>query len=316
MKIVLLDGLALNDDLNWDSLKELGECRLYDRTPVDDNHEIINRISHTPIVLTHKTPINAEVIHNSPQLKYIGIMGTGYDVVDVKAAKEAGITVTTVPTYASDAVAQFTFALLLEVTNHVISYQNGSLNNQLTDFKGSPLTVLRGKTFGLIGYGAIAQRVAQIAHAFSMTVIFYNHRPKTVHEKWLQQVSLDELLTRSDVISLHVIQTPQTINLINQTTINLMKSNVILLNTARGKLINEADLAAALNSGRVGAAALDVVSSEPIKSDNPLLTATNCMITPHIAWASQETRARLLAISVDNLKEFLAGRQQNIITYK
>ena len=318
MKIVLLDGYELNKDLNWKSLQELGDCTLYDRTPVNDNAEIIKRIKYADIVITHKTPLDHEVISKTSRLKYIGIMGTGYDVVDIESAHQNKVVVTNIPTYASDAVAQFTFSLLLEITGQV------GLHNQLVHegvwaqspdftFWDKPLFELKGKTLGLIGYGRIAQKVAELGHAFSMNVIFYNHRPKKVGKKWIKQVPLAELLRKSDVISLHIIQTPETINLINNDAIVKMKTGVILLNTARGKLVNESDLACALNKGKVYAFATDVVQKEPIDSNNPLLKAKNCYITPHIAWAPLETRERLLDITVDNLKAYLSGNLKNVI---
>lgn len=316
MKIVLSDGYALNKDFNWQPLNELADFEFYDRMAVGDNKEILKRIGNAEIVLTHKAPLNDEVIKKSKQLKYIGIMGTGYDVVDINSANRDGIVVTNVPTYATDAVAQFTLSLLLEVTGQV------GLHSQLVHkgtwskgpdftFWNKPLFELKGKTLGLIGYGRIAQKVAELGHAFSMNVIFYNHRPKKVAKKWIKQVSLDELLQKSDVISLHIIQTPETINLINKNTIEKMKKGVILLNTARGKLVDEADLASALNGENIYAYATDVVQKEPINSNNPLLKAKNCYITPHIAWAPLETRERLLDITVDNLKQFLKGHIQN-----
>ncbi len=220
-----------------DGLKQLGDCTLYDRTAVDDQDEIINRISSAEIVITHKTPLNDDVIRHAPRLRYIGIMGTGYDVVDVQSAHRNQITVTNIPTYASDAVAQFTFSLLLEVTGQV------GLHNRLVHedkwsqapdftFWNQSLLELKGKTLGLIGYGRIAQKVAEIGHAFSMNVIYYNHRPKQPAEAWARQVSFDELLAQSDVISLHVIQTPATIQLIDHDAIAKMKAGVIILNTA------------------------------------------------------------------------------------
>lgn len=318
MKIIVLDGYALNKDLNWQLLNQLGDCTFYDRTPVDDNNEILKRIGNAEIVITHKTPLNDDVISNAPSLQYIGIMGTGYDVVDIKSAHKNNVVVTNIPTYASDAVAQFTFSLLLEVTGHVGLHNQLVHNNKWSNvpdftFWDKPLFELKGKTLGLIGFGHIAQKVAAIAHAFSMHVIFYNHRPKNISEPWLKQVSLDELLQQSDVISLHVIQTPDTINLINKTTIAKMKNNVILLNTARGKLINEQDVANALNDNQIYALATDVVQKEPIINDNPLLKAKNCFITPHIAWAPLETRERLLTITINNLKSYLANQPINIV---
>ncbi len=319
MKIVVLDGYALNPgDLDWEPIKALGECDFYERTPVDDKKEILRRIGEAQIVLIHKIPMDAEVIASAPKLQYIGVLGTGYNVIDIAAAKKAGVVVTNVPTYGTDAVAQFTFALLLEVTSHV------GLHNELVHkgkwssspdftFWEKPLIELKGKTLGLIGFGRIAQKVAELAHAFSMEVIFYNHRPKKFKEDWLTQVSLEEVLQRADVISLHVFQTPETSEMIRKETIEKMKDGVILLNTARGGLLNEVDTAAALNSGKILAAAVDVAQQEPINEDSPLLTAKNCYITPHIAWAPQKTRARLLMIAIENLKEFLSGRHQNSI---
>ncbi|MCV3296883.1 D-2-hydroxyacid dehydrogenase [Oenococcus kitaharae] len=320
MKIVLLDGYALNHDLDWQQLDRLGEFDHYDRTSVDNDEEILQRIGQTEIVLTHKTPLNDRVISQAPRLRYIGIMGTGYDAVDIQSADRNHVAVTNVPTYATDAVAQFTFALLLEVTSQV------GLHNRLVHegkwlrvpdftFWDRPLFELQGKTLGLIGYGHIAEKVAELGHTFAMKVIFYNHRPKKDHPSWVEQVDLDELLTRSDVISLHTIQTPDTVNLINRSSLQKMKKSAILLNTARGKLVNEADLAEALNRGDIDAFATDVVGTEPISADNPLLKAKNCYITPHIAWAPFETRRRLLDISISNLANYLSGKPSNLVHY-
>lgn len=318
MKIVLLDGYELNADLNWDLLREFGECTFYARTNVDNQTEIAERIADAEIVITHKTPLNDAVISNAPKLKYVGIMGTGYELVDIQSARRNQVVVTNIPTYASDAVAQFTFALLLEVTSQVglhnrLVYENKW--SQVPDFTfwDKPLFELKGKTLGLIGYGHIAQKVATIAHAFSMNVIFYNHRPKKA-APWAKQVPLETLLQQADVISLHVIQTPETLNLINKNTLSRMQPSAILVNTARGKLVNETDLADALNAGKIYAYATDVVGKEPIATDNPLLRAKNCYITPHIAWAPHETRARLLAITVNNIRQFLAGKPENVVS--
>lgn len=321
MKIVLLDGYELNKDLNWDGLKQLGDCTLYDRTAVDDQDEIINRISSAEIVITHKTPLNDDVICHAPRLKYIGIMGTGYDVVDVQSAHRNQITVTNIPTYASDAVAQFTFSLLLEVTGQVglhnrLVHENKWSQTPDFTFWNQSLLELKGKTLGLIGYGRIAQKVAEIGHAFSMNVIYYNHRPKQPAEAWARQVSFDELLAQSDVISLHVIQTPATIQLIDHDAIAKMKAGVVILNTARGKLVDEVAMTQALNADKVYAYATDVVQKEPISPDNPLLQAKNCFITPHIAWAPYETRSRLLEMTVENVSAYLAGKPQNVISLK
>ena len=318
IKIVLLDGYALNRDLDWSALKKLGECHFYDRTPVNDTQKILARIGDAEIVLTHKTPLTKAIIGKAPNLRYIGVMGDGYDVIDVEAASARGIPVTNVPIYATDAVAQFTFALILEITSHV------GLHNRLVHegrWEASPdftfwakkLTLLAGKTLGLVGYGQIAQKVASIAHAFSMKVVFYDRRPKTHDNQMSQQVSLKELLTTADIISLHVRQAPETLNLIRRETIEQMRPGVIIINTARGKLINENDLALALNQGKIAAAGLDVSQQEPIQPDNPLLTAKNCYITPHIAWAPYETREKLLALTIANLTAFLKGTPQNVV---
>lgn len=319
MKIVNLDSYALNPgDLEWSPLKELGDCTFYDRTPVNDDNEILKRIGDAEIVLTNKTPLDEHVISTAPNLKYIGVTATGYNVIDTEAATKANIPVTNIPTYGTDAVAQFTFALLLEITSHV------GLHNQLVHdgrwssnpdftFWAKPLMELQGKTLGLIGFGSIAKKVAEIGHAFSMNIIFYNHRPKTDLPNYVKQVSLEELYQQSDIISLHVPQTPETTEMINQKAISQMKDGVILINTARGGLISEKDVADALNDGKIAAAGVDVVQKEPIPTDSPLLSAKNCYITPHIAWAPRETRNRLLGIVVDNLQAFLNGEKLNVV---
>lgn len=319
MKIVNLDSYALNPgDLDWSPLKELGDCTFYDRTPVNDDNEILKRIGDAEIVLTNKTPLDEHVISTTPNLKYIGVTATGYNVIDTEAATKANIPVTNIPTYGTDAVAQFTFALLLEITSHV------GLHNQLVHdgrwssnpdftFWAKPLMELQGKTLGLIGFGSIAKKVAEIGHAFSMNIIFYNHRPKTDLPNYVKQVSLEELYQQSDIISLHVPQTPETTEMINQEAISQMKDGVILINTARGGLISEEDVADALNDGKIAATGVDVVQKEPIPADSPLLSAKNCYITPHIAWAPRETRNRLLGIVVDNLQAFLNGEKLNVV---
>ncbi len=318
LKIVILDGYALNPgDLDWDPVKKIGECKIYDRTPDDDEQEILQRIGDAPIVLTNKTPLTQAVLTAAPNIEYVGVLATGYNVVDVTAATKAGITVTNIPAYGTNAVAQFTFALLLEITSHV------GLHNQLVHagkwssnpdftFWAKPLMELKGKTLGLVGFGRIAHKVADIGHSFGMDVIYYNHRPKPAEKTWLKQVSLDELFQRSDVISLHVPQTPETTTMIDKSSINKMKDGVILLNTARGGLLNEGDVARALTTGKISAAAVDVATHEPIEETSPLLTAQNCYITPHIAWAPLETRKRLLDIAVDNLIGFLSGKKKNV----
>lgn len=319
MKIVVLDGYALNPgDLSWQGFEELGEVTVYDRTSYTDKQEIIERIGDAEAILTNKTPITADVLKACPQLTYIGVLATGYNVVDLAAAKEQGITVTNIPSYSTNAVAQATFALLLEVTNQV-GHHNPSVHQgdwqTSKDFSywQTPLMELAGKTIGLIGYGAIAQAVATIAHAFQLKVIYFNHRPKPAQADWAKQVSLAELYQEADIISLHVPQFPETEKMIDRTALAQMKSSAILINTARGGLIDEAAVAEALHTGQIAALAADVVSKEPIAADNPLLQAPNCYLTPHIAWAPVETRRRLMGIAVANLSGFKAGTPQNVV---
>lgn len=319
MKIVVLDGYALNPgDLSWQGFEELGEVTVYDRTSYTDKQEIIERIGDAKAILTNKTPITADVLKACPQLTYIGVLATGYNVVDLAAAKEQGITVTNIPSYSTNAVAQATFALLLEVTNQV-GHHNRSVHQgdwqTSKDFSywQTPLMELAGKTIGLIGYGAIAQAVATIAHAFQLKVIYFNHRPKPAQADWAKQVSLAELYQEADIISLHVPQFPETEKMIDRTALAQMKSSAILINTARGGLIDEAAVAEALQTGQIAALAADVVSKEPIAADNPLLQAPNCYLTPHIAWAPVETRRRLMGIAVANLSGFKAGTPQNVV---
>ncbi|WP_270276068.1 D-2-hydroxyacid dehydrogenase [Enterococcus casseliflavus] len=319
MKIVVLDGYALNPgDLSWQGFEELGEVTVYDRTSYTDKQEIIERIGDAEAILTNKTPITADVLKACPQLTYIGVLATGYNVVDLAAAKEQGITVTNIPSYSTNAVAQATFALLLEVTNQV-GHHNRSVHQgdwqTSKDFSywQTPLMELAGKTIGLIGYGAIAQAVATIAHAFQLKVIYFNHRPKPAQANWAKQVSLAELYQEADIISLHVPQFPETEKMIDRTALAQMKSSAILINTARGGLIDEGAVAEALHTGQIAALAADVVSKEPIAADNPLLQAPNCYLTPHIAWAPVETRRRLMGIAVANLSGFKAGTPQNVV---
>lgn len=319
MKIVVLDGYALNPgDLSWQGFEELGEVTVYDRTSYTDKQEIIERIGDAEAILTNKTPITADVLKACPQLTYIGVLATGYNVVDLAAAKEQGITVTNIPSYSTNAVAQATFALLMEVTNQV-GHHNRSVHQgdwqTSKDFSywQTPLMELAGKTIGLIGYGAIAQAVATIAHAFQLKVSYFNHRPKPAQADWAKQVSLAELYQEADIISLHVPQFPETEKMIDRTALAQMKSSAILINTARGGLIDEAAVAEALQTGQIAALAADVVSKEPIEADNPLLQAPNCYLTPHIAWAPVETRRRLMGIAVANLSGFKAGTPQNVV---
>nr|WP_319776619.1 D-2-hydroxyacid dehydrogenase [uncultured Sphaerochaeta sp.] len=311
--IVILDGYTENPgDLSWDGFAELGDVTVYDRTPSD---VIAQRIADADIVITNKTPLTAETIKNAEKMQYIGVLATGYNVVDVQAAKESGVVVTNIPTYGTDAVAQFVFALLLEICHHVQHHSDAVKEGRWSKapdfcFWDYPLIELVGKTMGIIGYGRIGQATGRIAKAFGMKVIAYDsyQNPELKDDYG----SLDTLLSESDVIALHCPLFPETEGIINKESITKMKDGVILINNSRGPLIVEQDLADALNSGKIAAAGLDVVSSEPIREDNPLLQAKNCLITPHISWAPRESRQRLMDIAVANLKGFLSGARQNV----
>lgn len=311
MKIVILDGYTLNPgDLSWDGFSALGEVTVYDRTPQE---EILSRIGGAEIIYTNKTPLTRETLFKAPNLKYVGVLATGYNVVDVAAAKELGIPVTNIPTYGTSAVAQFVFALLLEVCHRVGHHNDAVQQGRWTAgrdfcFWDYPLIELSGKTMGIIGYGRIGRATADIARAFGMRVLAYD--PGQSGE---DLVPLSALLEKSDVISLHCPLLPGTEGIINQETIARMKDGVILINTSRGPLVREKDLREALLSGKVYAAAVDVVSTEPIGADNPLLGLANCLITPHIAWAPKESRVRLMDIAVDNLRRFLEGNPVNVV---
>ncbi|MCL2398474.1 MAG: D-2-hydroxyacid dehydrogenase [Defluviitaleaceae bacterium] len=313
MKIVVLDGYTENPgDLSWEGFEKLGKFIVYDRVP-HQKDEIINKIDNADAVITNKVPITQEIIAACPSIKYIGLLSTGYNVVDIEAAKAKGIPVTNIPAYGTDTVAQFTIGLLLEIClnigHHNAEVVAGRWEKSIDFcFWDYPQIELAGKTMGIIGYGNIGKATGQIASALGMKVIANN---KSAKGKNL--VSLDELLAQSDVISLHCPLTPENEKLINKETIAKMKDGVIILNTARGALVDEKDLADALNSGKVYAAGVDVVSVEPIKKDNPLLKARNCYITPHIAWAAKEARARLMNIAVENLKAFIDGKPINVV---
>lgn len=317
MKIVVLDGCAANSgDISWDSLAQYGELTVYDRT---DDADVIARIGDAELITTNKTVIDRHAMESCPKLKYIGVLATGYNVVDLDAAKEHGIVVTNVPAYSTDAVAQFTFALLLELANQV-GVHNSSVKDggwvRSKDFSYSvmPTMELYGKTMGIIGYGSIGHRVADIAHAFGMKVLVSSRTEKKLPEGgWIRWVSREELFAEADVISIHCPLFPETKGMINRETIGLMKRTTLVINTARGGCIVEQDLADALNSGRIAGAAVDVVSQEPMKEDNPLLTAKNIIITPHIAWAPREVRQRLLQIAGDNMGAFLTGHPINVV---
>ncbi len=311
MKIVVLDGYAGNPgDLSWAPLAALGELKLYDRTAPD---EVDARIAGAEIVLTNKVPLNRARMERAKGLKYIGVLATGYNIVDVAAARELGIAVTNIPAYSTDSVVQLTFALLLEICHHVGHHSRevhaGRWSNSADFcFWDGRLIELAGKTLGIIGYGQIGRRVAQVARCFGMDVIAYTRTPRGP-----ECVPLDELLARSDVISIHCPLFPETKNLINRETIAKMKDGAILINTARGPVVNEADLAEALKSGKLYAAAADVASVEPIPADSPLLGLDNMILTPHIAWATYEARVRLMNIAVENVRAFLEGKPVNLV---
>lgn len=319
MKIVVLDGHKLNPgDLSWDKIAELGDLKLYDIT--ENKTDVISeRIKDADIVLISKSPINREAIARCTKLKYIGILATGYNMIDLAAAKERGITVTNVPAYGTAAVSQMAIALLLEMCHHTwIQSENVKAGGWTEDidlsFMDNPLIELYGKTLGIIGYGRIGQSTAKIAQAMGMNILAYNSKQiQAENSEIIKFVDLDELLKKSDVISLHCPLFDTTRGMINKDTISKMKDGVYIVNTSRGPLISEKDLADALNSGKVAGAAVDVVSAEPIKMDNPLLKAKNCIITPHIAWAPRESRARLMNIAVNNLKSFLEGKSVNTV---
>ncbi|MGI5959206.1 MAG: D-2-hydroxyacid dehydrogenase [Massiliimalia sp.] len=314
MKIVVLDGYTLNPgDLTWKLLEQLGELTVYDRTP---SEKIIERIGNAKVILTNKTPITAEIIAHT-NIQYIGVLATGYNVVDVVAAEKAGIVVTNIPDYGTETVAQFTIALLLELCHRIGAHSDEVFQGKWERsiewcYWSYPLTELTNRTLGLIGFGKIGQAVAKIALAFGMKVIYFDLYNDQQYD-FAQRVSLDELLEKSDVISLHCPLFESTKGIINAESISKMKTGVFLLNTSRGPLIVEEDLAQALKTGKVSGAAMDVVSVEPIEANNPLLKAPNCILTPHIAWATKEARGRLIDIAAQNVKSFLLGSPINVV---
>jgi glycerate dehydrogenase len=319
MKIVVLDGYTLNPgDLNWDGIKQFGELTVHDRTGFAPEN-VIKTIGDANIIFTNKTPLSKSVLEKVPSVKYIGVLATGYNIVDTVAAKELGIKVTNVPTYGTAAVAQFTFALLLEMCHHVGAHDNAVKNGDWTKsidfcFWNYPLIELAGKTMGLIGLGRIGQATAKVAQALGLNILAYDsyENPELVSAT-CKYTSLDELLTNSDIISLHCPLFESTKGIINKDTIAKMKDGVMIINTSRGPLVVEQDLCDALNSGKVAGAAVDVVSAEPIAENNPLLKAKNCIITPHIAWAPKESRTRLMKTTVENLAAYLSGSPINVV---
>ena len=319
MKIVVLDGYTENPgDLSWDELGALGELTVYDRTSLTDANEAIARIGDAEMVFTNKTPITRQVMDACPNMRFISVLATGYNVVDYVYAREKGIPVTNVPAYGTAAVSQFSIALLLEICSRV-GHHDASVHAgdwaKCADFCywDYPLMELAGKTMGIIGFGRIGQAEGRVARALGMKVLACNPHSSDAGREIADYVDLDELLARSDVITLHCPLTPDNAGMINKETIAKMKDGVILINNARGQLINEQDLADALNSGKIAAAGLDVVSTEPIRPDNPLLKAKNCIITPHISWAPRESRQRIMDCAVANAKAFLAGTPINVV---
>ncbi len=317
MKITVLDGYALNPgDLAWDGLQKIGDVEVFDRTMVD---EVVQRAAGAAIVLTNKTPLPDYVIRQLPELRYIGVLATGYNVVDVEAARQCGVVVTNIPTYGTASVAQFVFALLLELCHnvklHAEAVRAGEWSRALDwSFWKSPLMELSGKTMGIVGFGRIGRAAGRIADAFGMRVLacdtYQGDAPPYAGFRW---ATLEEVLRESDVVSLHSPLFPETRGMIHAGTLALMKPSAFLINTSRGPLVVDHDLAEALNAGRLAGAGLDVLSIEPPLDNNPLLHARNCLVTPHIAWATREARSRLMEIAVDNVSGFLAGTPRNVI---
>jgi len=317
MNIVILDGYTLNPgDLSWREFEKLGHVTIYDRTPPE---RIVERAQGADILLTNKTPLRAEVLAKLPALRYIGVLATGYDVVDVQYARERDIAVANVPGYGTDSVAQTVFALLLELCQNVKLHSDAVHSGEWSASKDwcfwkTPLVELAGKTLGIVGYGQIGERVAQIGLAFGMNVVaFKRTMPESAPFPNFRWAPLPELLEVSDVVSLHCPLTPETEGIMNKASLANMKRSAFLINTARGKLIVDEDLADALNQGVIAGAALDVLSIEPPHASNPLFGAANCIITPHIAWATKEARARLLAIAANNIQAFLSGTLTNVV---
>ena len=314
IKIVVTDGYTLNPgDLSWDSISALGELTIYDRTGA---HEIVERCREADIVLTNKVPFNEASIKQLPNLKMISVLATGYNVIDVQAARKKDILVCNVPAYGTASVAQHTFALILELTNHVGVHAASVAAGEWVKAKDwcyqkIAVTELAGKTLGIVGWGNIGRQTARIAQAFDMRVVYYNPAPKEdVFAEW---VSLPDLFAQSDVVSLHCPLKSDNAAFVNNDLLKLMKASAFLVNTSRGQLINEPDLAYTLNNNRIAGAALDVLSTEPPSADNPLLSAKNCIITPHNAWISKEARLRVMNITAENIKGFMNNKRMNVV---
>ncbi|NNE76180.1 MAG: D-2-hydroxyacid dehydrogenase [Pricia sp.] len=319
MKLVVLDGYTLNPgDLNWKGLEELGELIVHDRTAYD-NTKILEAIDGAEIIFTNKTPLPREVLQKANSVKYVGVLATGYNMVDVETAIDRGIVVTNVPSYGTTTVAQMTIALLLEMCHHVGEHNRAVQNGEWTkskdfSFWNFPLIELEGKTMGIIGFGRIGQATAKLAQAFGMHILTTgSHKRPELESESCRYTDLDELLAKSDVVSLHCPLTDETEGMINRSNISKMKDGVMIINTSRGQLVVEKDLKEALNNGKVAGAAVDVVSKEPIEEGNELLKAKNCIITPHIAWATKEARARLMNTAIGNVTAYLEGSPINVV---
>lgn len=315
-RIVVLDGFTLNPgDLSWDALQELGDCSFFERT---SPQQVIQRAAGAEIVLTNKTPIDRAMLDALMELRYIGVLATGFNIVDVQAARERRIPVTNVPAYGSQSVAQMTFAHILELTQrvgyHAASVREGGWN-RCPDFCfwDHPLVELEGTTLGIIGYGRIGQAVGRLAQAFGMNVIATNRSGSTEARDGVSFVSLDRLLQESDVVSLHCPLTDGTHRLMNESRLKLMKPSAFLINTSRGPLVDEEALAEALNEGRLAGAGLDVLEVEPPRAESPLFQAKNCHVTPHIAWATHSARARLMRVAVENVRSYVNGETTNVV---
>jgi len=317
MKIVVLDGYTLNPgDNSWDEIGKLGELKVYDRTAP---HQVLERVSEAEIILTNKMQLSAETLRQLPRLRFISVMATGYNIVDIATAGERGVPISNVPEYGTDSVAQFAFAMLLELCHHVGSHDIAVKAGDWSaspdwSFWKTPQILLTGKKMGIVGFGRIGRRVGELAHAFGMEVLAFDvQQGETPVYSPFHWKSQEDFFAEADVVSLHCPQTPDNIGFVNRDLISLMKKGAFFINAARGGLLNEGDLAEALNTERIAGAAIDVVSIEPIKPDNPLLTARNCLITPHIAWASLSARQSLMRATVENIKAFLSGSPINVV---
>lgn len=312
----MLDAYTTNPgDLSWDNFRELGDLTVFDRTPSD---KIIERAKEADILITNKTPITKEIINCLPNLKFIALMSTGYNIVDYVYLKEKGISVSNIPSYSTDAVAQLVMSFILELAMNVGLHSESVKNGEWSDctdfcYWKTPLTELSGKTIGIFGLGKIGRAVAERAKAFGMNVVAYVPRIHNDEPEYIKLLPLDKMLSDSDIVSMHCPLTPETEGIVNEEFISKMKDGAYFINTSRGTVVNEMALADALNSGKLGGAGLDVLSTEPPQKNNPLLSAKNCFITPHIAWASFETRKRLVSILYDNIMAFINGKPQNVI---